>query len=150
MHEFRVSEARKRPKAGEDGNAAMGYSLQEILQDSNIENRLGDGKLSAGIDLALEAGDFVIKVRSSGIDSDADMKSSRFRQPPSSDIDSSVQRADDIRQTDRIDIKNSSGIRIVPKLGRVSGYDQDIPYPLSIDAKKGSDCMPKRFLSRQV
>jgi len=74
LHELGVAQAGQRPDAGDDRNAELLDALKKVLQQAQVEDRLGDGVLRAGLDFVLESAQFVLNVRHAWIGADTDVK----------------------------------------------------------------------------
>ena len=126
FHELGVAQAGEGPDAGDDGDAELGDALEEALEEAEVEDGLGDGVLRAGLDLVAEAAEFVLDVGHAGVGGDADGEVGAGADGVGADVEPVVEAADDVDETDGVDVKDSSSVRIIAQLGRVAGEAQDV------------------------
>src|SRR5262245_36579935 len=116
----------QRPDSRDDRDAAMFYTLEEVFELPDVEDRLRDGEFGAGLDLPLEAPDFIIQVNRARVDAHADDEFRRLADRIAAGIEAVVEVVDQVRQTDRIDIEDGRGVRVRPHLRRIAGDDQKV------------------------
>src|SRR5208282_4118692 len=67
LHELSAADTDQRPDSGHHGNAAVFDPFQEILQQTEVEHRLGHHVFRTGLHLVFEALDLFVQVRQSRI-----------------------------------------------------------------------------------
>ena len=72
FHEFSIAQAGERPDAGDHRNAVALDALQKDFKQAQVEDRLGDGVLGAGLDFVGEAAQFLLDVGHAGVGGHAD------------------------------------------------------------------------------
>ena len=106
----------------------MRDSLHEPFKDPEIKYRLRDDVLRPRLDLPIEAPEFLIHVDRAGIGSDADTEPCRLADGVPGKVESMVEPIHDVGEANRVDIEDRSGIRITPKLRRISRDGEDIAH----------------------
>src|SRR4051812_21076817 len=101
-------------------------ALEESLQDRDIEDRLRDGVLRASFHLELESADFFIEVRCARVGAHADHKSGASSNGIAADVESLIEIVRDIHQSDRVNVEDRGGVRIIPQLRRIAGHAKNI------------------------
>src|SRR5262249_58348871 len=101
-------------------------ALEEFLDWPRVEARLRDGESGPCLYLPLEAPDFVIEIDRAGVDAHADDEFRRLADRVAAGVEAVVKVADQVRQTDRIDIEDGRGVGIRPHLRRTAGEDQEV------------------------
>jgi len=94
--------------------------LQEIIQKSKVEDRLGYDIFRARLHLVFEALDLLIQVGQPGIGADSNHESGSRPDRIPAQIQPPVQVVDNVHQSDRIHVKHRRRIGIVPHLRRIS------------------------------
>ena len=92
----------------------------------SVEHRLRDGVFGACFDLPFKALDFFFQVHCARIDADADGESGRFANGIVAEVQTVVQLVHHVRQTNRVDVKNCSRVRIRPHLRRIAGNQKQV------------------------
>ncbi len=108
------------------GNAKVLDALEEVLEQAQVEDRLGDGVLGAGFNLVVEAAQFVLNVGHAGVGGDADGEVGAGADGVGADVEAVIEPAHDVDETDGVDVKDSSRVRIVAQLGRIAGEAEDV------------------------
>ena len=101
-------------------------ALEEIFQQAQIEDRLGDGVLGAGLDLVVEAAQLVLDVGHAGIGGDADGEVGAGADGVGADVEAVIQTAHDVDQADGVHVEDRGGVGIVAQLGRIAGEAEDV------------------------
>src|SRR5208337_5482603 len=121
LHELSIAGAGKRPDARHHRDAAVLNLAQELFQQANIEDRLGDGQLCARLHFVFEAADLLVNVRAAGIGAHGDDELGRAPDGIAADVQAAVQVVDDVDQADGVHIEDGGGVGIVAHLGRIAG-----------------------------
>ena len=85
--------------------------LQELLQQVQIEHRLRDDVLGAGLHLPFEAADLFVHVQRAGIGAHADQQRGLRAHGVAADIEAVVQVVDDVDQADGVHVEHRGGVR---------------------------------------
>ena len=126
LHEFGVAQAGEWPDAGDDGDAEALNALQECFKEREIEDGLGDGVLCACFNFPGEAADFVLDVGDAGVGGDADSEVGGCANRIRTDVEAVIEAVHDVDQADGVNVKDSGGIRIISKLGRIAGEAENV------------------------
>ena len=89
---------------------------QELLQQREVEHRLGDGVLGAGLDLVFEAADFLVDVGHAGIGADADDERGGRADGIAAEVEAAIEIGNDVDQSDGVHVEDGGGVGIVAQL----------------------------------
>ncbi len=100
LHELGIAQAGERPDAGDDGDAEFADALEEDFEEAQVEDRLGDGVLGAGLNFVAEAAEFVLDIGHAGIGGDADGEVGAGADGVGADVESVIEPVHDVDETD--------------------------------------------------
>src|SRR6185437_11226331 len=129
FHEFRVAQAGERPNAGDHRNAEFPDAFQKILEQAQIEDRLGDDIFGASLHFVGEAAQLVLKIWHAGIGSDGDGEVGARADGVGPDIETVIQAVHHVDETDGVHVKHSSRVRIIAHLRRIAGEAEYVAQP---------------------
>ena len=104
-------------------------SPQEVLQQAQVENRLGHRVLRSGLDLILEAANLFVHIREPWIRSHANHKACPGSDGISAQIEAAVQVVHNVDQANCVHVKDRSRVGIVAHLRRIAGDADQIANP---------------------
>ena len=133
---FRVAQRYERPDPGDNRDAHVLDSTEELLQLLHVEDGLSDGILGTGLNLPLEPLEFLRGIDRRWIHSDSNSESGRLADRIATRVKAAIQVADEIGQPDRIDIEDRRRVRIRPHLGRIPGDHHQVAQPGKMRAQQ--------------
>ena len=86
-----------------------------------VEHRLGDHVLGAGLDFPFEAADLLVQVERPGVGAHADQQGGLRPHGIAADIQAVVEVVDDVDQADGVHVEDRRGIRVGSHARRVAG-----------------------------
>src|SRR5439155_2882221 len=108
-------------------DAGLPEAVQESNQRVQLVERLGHRELRASLDLLLEALHLLIEVLSGGIHRAPDEERGRLPDRVPAEVGPGVELLQDPDQSDRIDVEDRGGVRVVARAGRIAGQREDVP-----------------------
>ena len=120
-HEFGVAKAGERPDAADHRNLDMLDALEKCFQQIQIEHRLRDHILGAGLHFPFETADLLIHVQRAGIGAHADQQGGLRAHGVAADIQAVIQIVDDVDQADGVHVEDGGGVGISAHARRIAG-----------------------------
>ncbi len=135
-HELGVAKTGERPDAANQGNLDVLDTQQELLEQFQIKNRLGDGVFGASLDLEFKPVHFLIQVQRSRVGAHADQQGGPRAHRVAANVEARIQIVDDIHQADRIHVEHRRGIQIGAHAGRVAGNTDQVADAYGVAAEQ--------------
>ena len=135
-HELGVAEAGERPDAADHRDLDVLDALQELLQQVEIEHRLRDDVLGAGLHFPLEAADLLVQVQRAGIRAHADQQRGLRTHRVAADIEPVIQIVDDVDQADGVHVEHRGGVRIGAHARRIAGDADQVAHARGVRAEQ--------------
>jgi hypothetical protein len=128
-HKLGILDAGKGPDARDHGDPEAFDAAQEILQQPQIEDGLGDGEFTSRLHFGGEAAHLEVQIGHAWIGRDAKRKSRRATDRVAAQVEPLVQIARNTGQSDGIHVKDGCGIGIGTHLRGVAGEAENILEP---------------------
>src|SRR5207245_9558374 len=111
----------KRQGASDYRNSRILDTFNEVTQLLNVKYWLRDRILRTRLNLVFEATNLLVRIDRAGVDSNTNTKRCRLANGVVADVETMVQLADHIRQTNGVNVKDSGCVRVGTHLWRVAG-----------------------------
>src|SRR5688572_41251 len=122
--ELGVTQGDERPDSGDDWNPRMVDRAKKSFQLLHIEHRLRNRVLRTRFDLPLEPFELVRRIERGRIHADTNREPRWLTDGVAAGIEPAIELADEVGETDRVDIEYRRRIRVRTHLRRVAGDEE--------------------------
>src|SRR5918997_1551000 len=129
VEELRLASAPQGHQAEEDADPRIVDLLQRTLQGPDLEDRLCPEGVRPGLDLAPQPLHLGAQILGRRVEGGPDEEAGRLAYRVSSQVLARVHAREDVYEADRVRVEDGGGLGVVPDLGRVPGYGEDVLYP---------------------
>ena len=120
MEEFGVPKGHERPYARDNRNSNVFYSAQKRPQLFGVKDRLRNRVLRPGFNFVFKSFDLVVQIDCSWVHPDPNAKGRRLADRVVAQVKSVIQLVHHVCQTNRVDVKHGSGVRVRSHLWRIA------------------------------